>query len=104
MEGTLMGELRASERVQLGLVLRCGVSAFALSVASIASPAWAQTDPSPAVQPQDDQSSGQSGGTPQQNAASDEGSIVITGIRASLRRSQDIKRESEVSVDSITAD
>ncbi|HSG33825.1 MAG TPA: TonB-dependent receptor [Sphingomonadaceae bacterium] len=40
----------------------------------------------------------------QDDAADDEETIVVTGIRASLANSQDIKRESETVVDAITAE
>lgn len=107
MEGTHRGELRAFERQQLGLVLRCGVSAVALTIVSVASPAWAQAQAPGtslenfALQPQQD---AQDSSAASDATAEEDDQIVVTGIRASLRRSQDIKRESEVVVDSITAE
>lgn len=98
------GELRARSDGSL-LMLRCGVSAVALTTFAIATPAWAQSDqPAPAdvsLQPAADAQGGAQAGD---TAAQDDDAIVITGIRASLRRSQDIKRDSDVVVDSVTAE
>ena len=102
MEGTFRGESCAADRDRIGMLLRCGVSALALSIVTVAGPAWAQptqaTDSDAAQTPQEQ---AQSGG---EVAAEDDDAIVVTGIRASLRRSQDIKRDADVVVDSITAD
>lgn len=79
--------------------LLVGVSAIAVGL-SIGTPAFAQ-----------DQSAVAAGGNPPQTGSSEqqlastngEDEIVITGIRASLKRAVDIKRNAEQIVDSITA-
>ena len=80
-----------------GARLLGGVSALAICL-GYAGPASAQDAP-PAAQEDD-------AGTPQDEAAAstDGETIVVTGIRGSLRTSQQIKRDSEVSVDSVTAE
>jgi TonB-dependent receptor len=74
-------------------LLRSGVSIVALCVMSAAAPALAQ-DGSAAPAAQDDT---------QDPAAQDDAAIVVTGIRASLANSQNIKRNSDTVVDAITA-
>ncbi|NML05693.1 TonB-dependent receptor [Sphingomonas sp. G-3-2-10] len=64
-------------------LLRAGVSAAALACLSVAAPAWAQDAP----------------------AQEDEGeAIVVKGYRASLQSAQQLKKNSDVIVDSITAE
>ncbi|HEX8263190.1 MAG TPA: TonB-dependent receptor [Allosphingosinicella sp.] len=108
MEGIESRQLD-SARDRFSLVMRGGVSALALCMAAIASPGFAQTAQPGAEQPsEDDETSteeqgGVSSGVTDPEAAS-EGDIVVTGIRRSLQRSQDIKRDSEVVVDSVSAE
>jgi TonB-dependent receptor len=118
MEGLLGGELRASDAAQrgkLGLTLRCGASALTLAAASVAMPAFAQAQaPAATVAPidftlnaQDTQDTGGSAAAADQPAPDAQGGdneVVVQGIRQSLRRSRDIKRDSDVVVDSITAE
>ncbi|MBX9615404.1 MAG: TonB-dependent receptor [Caulobacteraceae bacterium] len=66
--------------------IRYGVSALAVATALAASPALAQTAPAP----QDDE-------------ATQVEEVVVTGIRGSLQSAQNIKRNAEVFVDSISA-
>ena len=70
---------------KFGKVLKCGVSAIALS--AMTAPAIGQTA-APAEAPASD---------------SDSKEITITGIRASLANAQSIKRNSDTVVDAITA-
>src|SRR5688572_21508168 len=99
------------ERARFGLAMRSGVSALALCMVAVATPAFAQTPQPGTAQPsEDDETSteeqgGVSSGITDPAAESDsEGDIIVTGIRRSLQRSQDIKRDSEVVVDSVTAE
>jgi len=85
-------------------MLKCGVSAAAICALLPATPAFAQAQPAqPGEQTAaDDQTNVTAGvSSPEEEA---EGTIVVTGIRRSLKRSQDIKRESDVIVDSVTAE
>lgn len=68
--------------------LLSGASAMVLAACMFTAPAMAQAE-------EDDEENGE---------ASTTEVIVVTGFRASLQTSQDIKRESEVFVDSITAE
>jgi TonB-dependent receptor len=118
MEGLLGGELRASDAAQrgkLGLTLRCGASALTLAAASVAMPAFAQAQaPAATVAPvnftltaQDAQEGGGSATAadqPTPDAQGGDNEVVVQGIRQSLRRSRDIKRDADVVVDSITAE
>jgi TonB-dependent receptor len=71
--------------------LRAGVSAAALACLSIAAPAWAQD--------------AQSGGTSTDAAQSTpEDTIVVQGYRQSLQSAQNLKKNSDVIVDSVTAE
>ena len=74
------GRLRAS-------VLRAGVSAAAVACFAVAAPAWAQDTPAPA-----------------QDVAQDDGEIVVSGYRQSLQSAQALKKNSDVIVDSVTAE
>jgi TonB-dependent receptor len=88
-------------------MLRCGVSGLAFCAMAAAAPAFAQTQTNTPTTgagntqgtTSGDQSVSQSTGP--QPAPS--GSIVITGIRQSLRSAQQIKRNSDTVVDVITA-
>jgi len=80
--------------IQLTTSLVRSTSVLALA-ACLSSPAWAQgPDPAGAGQPQD-----QAAGT-----ASSDDEIVVTGIRASLQRSSDIRRDGQGIVDAIVAE
>ncbi|MDC7675442.1 TonB-dependent receptor [Asticcacaulis machinosus] len=72
-------------------MLRCGVSAVALS--ALMSPAFAQTPSETAAT-----------ANATANASEDTTEVVVTAIRRSLRNAQAIKRDSDVIVDSITAE
>ena len=99
-------------------LLRSGASAFAICAMLHASPAFAQTTPeptedAPVTEAQEtgtaaaDETTGitaNPSSPTEEVATDDDGAIVITGIRRSLKRSQDIKRESDVIVDSVTAE
>lgn len=74
-----------ADSVRFGTGLKAGASIAAIAAVLAAAPAVAQTAP-----PDDD--------------ATEVEELVITGIRSSLRSSQAIKRDSEVFVDSITAE
>jgi TonB-dependent receptor len=97
----------------LDSALRCGVSAIAICVLGVA-PAYGQTSTTPQPQPQTDSTAGQtqtpdssvSATTPQETATdkTDNGTIVVTGIRQSLRNAQNIKRNADTVVDAITAE
>lgn len=76
-------------------ILRCGVSLLAIS--ALTAPAYAQTaNPADETKPVSETTS------PEQ-AAPPAGSIIVTGIRQSLRSAQQIKRNSDTVVDVITA-
>ena len=84
------GEARAAF---LKAGFRAGASGLALGAAFVSSVAWAQ----PADTSSDDQAA------PATAQTEDENAIIVTGIRASLRNSQQIKRDSDTVVDAITA-
>jgi len=96
----------------LGL-LRCGVSLIAICVIATAAPAQAQTADSTKAQPSAPTSSvdgqqlaqNQAGSTASadQTPTPSSNSIIITGIRQSLRSAQNIKRNSDTVVDVITS-
>lgn len=69
--------------------LRAGGSLFAIGCLLASAAAHAQDDPSAAAAAD--------------AAAEDDNAIIVTGIRASLANSQDIKRDSDTVVDAITA-
>ena len=97
MASPVTGGLRP--RFGLGASLRCGVSALAIGMLGMA-PAYAQTtDSSESQVPEGDISSS----TDTQDATSDGGAIIVTGIRQSLQNSQNIKRNADTVVDAITA-
>jgi TonB-dependent receptor len=93
-------------------LLRSGASLIAVCAFAAATPAFAQNTPNGGAAPQS--GAGTAGnaqqGTapaPDANAAapdtSDQGAIVVTGLRQSLANSQNIKRNSDTVVDAITA-
>lgn len=104
-------------------LLKCGVSATAICVFALASPAVAQTGAAsgqgtagtatptsqpqdgPSTQPTPDAPQGQSAETGATQAADEPASddIVVTGIRQSLANAQSIKRNADTVVDAITA-
>jgi TonB-dependent receptor len=115
MEGLLAAASSAGERDRFGLALRCGVSALALCAVVAASPAAAQgTAPPPPPQsgtpptttPGEDQKpvSTSVSTKPDDGDASNDQGIVVTGIRRSLQKAQDLKRSADVVSDSITAE
>jgi TonB-dependent receptor len=85
-----------------GSMLRCGVSAMAICAIATATPAYAQTAArtQPATTP-----GGQSvsGSTSPDTTNAPGGAIIVTGIRQSLKSSQQIKRNSDTVVDVITS-
>jgi TonB-dependent receptor len=95
---------------RVGAKLLCGASILAL--ATFVVPAAGRAQPVPAPPPEDSQSAaaeqeGVSSGptsAAEETAADDDDTIVVTGFRRSLQRSQDIKREADVVVDSVTAE
>jgi TonB-dependent receptor len=108
MEAWVDAAGRVGERDRFGAMLRGGVSALALCVVAIATPAAAQgtaaqtgTDPGEQVRAQEQVSASTDPAAPD-NADSDQ--IVVTGIRRSLARAQDLKRDAEVVSDSITSE
>ena len=66
--------------------LRAGASLLAIGGLLVSAAAYAQDEPAPA------------------ETEEDEDAIIVTGIRASLANSQDIKRDSDTVVDAITAE
>jgi len=88
----LNGELR--DRAELSRVLKCGVSAVALSMFA-AAPAVAQSTVTDTTTSTGAAAGDQTPGGPKE--------ITITGIRASLANAQSIKRNSDTIVDAITA-
>src|SRR5437763_3946581 len=100
-----MTSLDHSSKLKLPYSLRSGVSVLALCVVA-ATPAHAQSDPVGTT------SAGATATTQGQpavanatnpNQPSERGAIVVTGIRQSLRNSQQIKRNADTIVDAITA-
>ena len=94
--------------------LRSGASVIAICAFAAATPGWAQTTPTnpPPTTAQPVAGAGQvQGSASGSNAISSStnpqagqgGAIIITGIRQSLRNSQEIKRNSDTVVDAITA-
>jgi TonB-dependent receptor len=99
---------RARTEADFGALLRCGASMAAICAFAVAAPAMAQTGPASGT--------GTAGGTTTTNSqdsgtaapapgtgTSDQGAIVVTGIRQSLANAQNIKRNSDTVVDAITA-
>jgi len=102
MNGTLMSTPRSTECGRLSSLLRASTSALAFSFV-LASAAHAQTAPDPTT-PQDAPVAAQGGaGGGAGQPADDSNAIIVTGIRASLANSQNIKRNSDTVVDAITA-
>ncbi|HET7817397.1 MAG TPA: TonB-dependent receptor [Sphingomicrobium sp.] len=84
--------------------LKCGVSAVSICALLPVAPAFAQAQPTQPTEPdptEDQEGVATSASSPKKES---DGTIVVTGIRRSLKRSQDIKRESDVIVDSVTAE
>lgn len=95
--GSMSGDRREAKLNQL---LRCSASVFGLSAMIFASPVQAQqTTPADA----EGVSSGPTAPQDETDAASKD-TIVVTGIRRSLQRSRDIKRNSDVVQDSVSAE
>ncbi|HEV8406886.1 MAG TPA: TonB-dependent receptor plug domain-containing protein, partial [Sphingomicrobium sp.] len=97
------------ESVRDSGILRCGVSLIAICAFAAATPAAAQatgaasasTTSAAGVQPTDQNGESISNSTAPSKV--DNNTIIITGIRQSLRNSQEIKRNSDTVVDAITA-
>ena len=84
-------------------LVRC--SASALIMAAFVTPAWAQDEPADETAAQDPATAGQEDSTAEQPGSSTEDeAIVVTGLRASLRSAQNIRRNSEQIVDAIVAE
>ena len=83
-----------SARLALGTLplLRTALTAGVSAIALVAAPAWAQDESDPGT------------ASPTEGAADTEDSIIVTGIRASLDRAIDIRRNSEGIVDAIAAE
>src|SRR4051794_17850952 len=84
-------------RGKFGASLRGGASVLAFGAMFSGSAAWAQPADSTA-QPADSAAQPAAAAQP-----SDDQAIVVTGIRASLANSQNIKRNADTVVDAITA-
>lgn len=96
---------------QLARTLKAGASVLALCTVMLPGIAAAQmTQPAPPVNQDSTQAAGQTEGitsnpsNPVEETAPADGTIVVTGIRRSLQRARDIKRDSDVVVDSVSAD
>src|SRR4051794_21002398 len=83
---------------RLGAKLFTGASIIALAIT--ATPAWAQSAPAPTPADATPDAAAQTG---VQVATNDKDTIVVTGIRQSLRSAREIKRNSDQIVDSVTA-
>jgi TonB-dependent receptor len=96
---------------KIGSLLRSGASLLAVCAFAAATPAFAQggTAPKPGtgtagnVQQSDANAAPAPAADSTTPADSDQGAIVVTGIRQSLANSQNIKRNSDTVVDAITA-
>ena len=119
----MLGQRKQGDR-QAGtspISLKAGASALAMSAMLMAAPAFAQEAPAPTQEtptPPENQDSSQAASEtigitsnpsdPVEEATTndtvDDGTIVVTGIRRSLQRSRDIKRNSDVVVDSVSAE
>lgn len=97
------------------LSLKAGVSVLAVCAALVATPAMAQVAPAqPSDRPQNADSTQAADETQgitsnpsdpvEETAESGPDTIIVTGIRRSLQRSRDIKRNSDVVVDSVSSD
>ncbi|HEX8527843.1 TonB-dependent receptor [Allosphingosinicella sp.] len=85
--------------MRLKTLAYCSVSSLILVAA--ASPAMAQTDP---VEAQESPADPEAGSVEGEAAVAEEETIVVTGLRQSLRSAQGIKRNSEQIVDAIVAE
>jgi outer membrane receptor for ferrienterochelin and colicin len=99
------GNSRA-DQVELGRILKCGVSAMALCAVAAATPVMAQTGSvsgtgtAGATGTATSNSQSGPGASPETGGAEE---ITVTGIRQSLANAQNIKRNSDTVVDAITA-
>jgi len=89
--------------MRLKSIILCSTSAAAFALAT---PAFAQDTPAPTGDPEAGAQTSPADQTSPTDPAADSGEdeIVVTGIRASLRSAQGIKRNSEQIVDSIVAE
>jgi TonB-dependent receptor len=104
-----LGENGAREQSELGTLLKGGASIIALAAFSLAAPAYGQVAQGRTVanaSDEDAETDQDTDGTSSSQApgADSDGEIVVTGIRQSLKNSQDIKRNADVVVDSVTAE
>jgi TonB-dependent receptor len=91
---------RRRERASIGLLI--GASVFALTMSQAAA---AQSQPQPPPPPpQDDTAAAQDSAAATPPSAETNNAIVVTGIRASLRQSRDIKKNAIGVVDAISAE
>ncbi|HEY0009516.1 MAG TPA: TonB-dependent receptor plug domain-containing protein, partial [Tepidisphaeraceae bacterium] len=113
------GDNGVCDRAEPGWLLRSGASVIALAAFSLAAPAYAQSttgtvanapdrDPATVAEDGPEAAEQEAEGVSSREAtgagAESDGEIVVTGIRQSLQSSQDIKRNSDVVVDSVTAE
>ena len=111
--------VRLIEKTPLTTLLRCGGSVLAMCAMAHSTPAFAQEVLDPPVEDSPQAEANETGTTAadettgitsnpssaqEEVATEDPSTIVVTGIRRSLQRSQDIKREADVIVDSVTAE
>src|SRR6185436_19924531 len=97
MMNNLNSRIASDDNRKLRIALSAGVSAFAISL--FASPAFAQDSAGTATTaaPAEAQVVNQAG-------AADDEAIIVTGIRASLQRSSDLRRDGQGIVDAIVAE
>lgn len=84
-----------------GGLLRASTSAAAIACLSVAAPAWAQTEGAPT---QTTPPTAETASDAAVQDAQSEDAIVVQGYRQSLQSAQQIKRNSDVIVDSVTAE
>jgi hypothetical protein len=99
-----LGENGAREQSEFGALLKGGASMIALAAFSLAAPAYGQVAQGSTVAnaADEDAETGQdadAASSSQAPGAEEDGAIVVTGIRQSLKSSQDIKRNADVVVD-----
>ncbi|WP_222926981.1 TonB-dependent receptor [Sphingomonas gilva] len=103
-----MGTIRDLDRhTRFAAALRGGCSTIALCGLMIAGPAWAQQTPPAASATTQAQDQEDRPGPPDEAASNEtqsEDEIVVTGYRQSLQSAQQLKRNSDVIVDSVTSE
>ena len=115
------GEQAGQQAATTSISLRAGASVLAVSAMLMAPPAFAQQAPVPVQEtpvPTENQDSSEAASETtgitsnpsdpveetSPNATEEDGTIIVTGIRRSLQRSRDIKRNSDVIQDSVSAE